>query len=197
MFKFFTKKYSVIRKAKSCKGWTSDEMLDQLYDLAQSIESVEGDILEIGSAWGRSAILFLMASPKEFYSIDPHTGGRAFIERNENQNSLEVFKSNIAKFNFTNRVKNFVNTTQEVVEKNLLQNKRFAFVFIDGLHSAEGVKIDFDFAYPLLASGGVMAFDDYFSPNIPDYTAMIDLLCKDNQISLIRDSNTKLVYFKK
>lgn len=196
MFRFI-EKHVAIRKAETCKGWTSSQMLGQLYDLAQSVESIEGDILEIGSAWGRSAILFLLASSKDLYSIDPHTGGRAFIERNENQNSLEAFKSNIAKFNFTNRVHNFVNTTQEVADKDALRNKTFAFVFIDGLHSAEGVKIDFDFTFPLLAKGGLMAFDDYFSSNIPDYTAMIDTLCRENQLALIRDTNTKLVYLKK
>lgn len=197
MFKFLTKKHAAIKKSRTCKGWTSYKMLEQLYDLVQSVDSVDGDILEIGSAWGRSAILLLTASKKKFYSIDPHTGGRAFIEQNKKQNSLEYFKENIAKFSFEERTTLLVKTTQEVTEEKTLNNHKFAFVFIDGLHSAEGVKIDFDLSYSLLSKNGIMAFDDYFSESIPDYTAMIDQLCQENNIKLIKDTEAKLVYFIK
>ena len=65
---------------------------------------LDGDILEIGSAWGRSAVLLGYASSKHIWSIDPHTGGRAFIERGEVQNSFEIFKANLAKNELNERV---------------------------------------------------------------------------------------------
>jgi predicted O-methyltransferase YrrM len=39
--------------------------------------------------------------------------------------------------------------------------KEFDFIYIDGDHSAEGVYSDAILAFPLLKSGGILAFDDY------------------------------------
>ena len=43
-------KKEIISLALSCKGWTDDLKLSKLFDLAEEVESLPGDILEIGSA---------------------------------------------------------------------------------------------------------------------------------------------------
>jgi len=81
-------KEEAIEKALKCKGWTSRAKLSLLYDLAQQTEKINGDILEIGSAWGRSTVLLAFASTKIIWSIDPHTGGIAYIKRGKSKAPL-------------------------------------------------------------------------------------------------------------
>jgi predicted O-methyltransferase YrrM len=78
-----------IKKALMCKGWTTATQLTLVAKLLRSTESLDGDILEIGSAWGRSTVMMGLSSRKKIWSIDPHTGGIAYILRNEDQGSFE------------------------------------------------------------------------------------------------------------
>jgi predicted O-methyltransferase YrrM len=191
-------KRPAIKRALRCQGWTNDIKLSILYDIAIRTSVLEGAILEIGSAWGRSAVLLGHASSKQIWSIDPHTGGRAYIERGEVQESFEIFKSNLSKNRLDNRVTILKCTTEEVVEKKLLPAKlKFSMVYIDGLHTARGVEIDFGMAFERLVSGGFIVFDDYFEDSVPDYTEMIDSLALRHSLALIKDKNSKLVYFEK
>lgn len=76
--------------------------------------------------------------------------------------------------------KNFINETQklyllredshrkEALEKvkEILNGKKLDFLFIDGDHSYEGVKKDFEMYSPLVKYGGIIAFHDIvFHPN--------------------------------
>lgn len=191
-------KRPAIKRALNCQGWTSDKKLSVLYDIALRTSVLDGDVLEIGSAWGRSAILLGYASSKHIWSIDPHTGGRAYIERGEVQESFEIFKANLAKNGLDKRVTILKYTTDEVIAKKLLPaSLKFSMVFIDGLHTARGVEIDFGLAFEHLVPGGVIAFDDYFEESIPDYTEMIDALMLRHGLALIKDEDSRMVYFEK
>lgn len=161
-----TKKNKLILKALSCKGWTNYERLSLLYDLLIKTKKIKGDILEIGSAFGRSTVLLGLASKKMIWSIDPHTGGRAYIEKNENQDSFKEFSSSLKKYKIKN-IKILKHTTKEVIEKGLIpKDVRFSLVFIDGLHTPKGVTIDFNLACGRLRNGGIAVFDDYFEKNV-------------------------------
>lgn len=187
-----------IKRALRCQGWTDKNKLCVLFHVAKTTRGLEGDILEIGSAWGRSTVLFGYASNKNIWSIDPHTGGRAYIERGEAQDSFETFKANLARNGLDGRVKILKCTTDEVIEKKLLPDSlRFAMVFIDGLHTARGVEVDFELAFERLVQGGIMVFDDYFEDSIPDYTKMIDELVIRHNLALIKDQDARLVYIEK
>ena len=191
-------KKRAISEALRCQGWTSEQKLSVLYDLATQTDSLDGDILEIGSAWGRSTVLLGHASGKRIWSIDPHTGGRAFIERGEKQNSFDLFKENLTRNKLVNQVRILKHATVEVMEKGLLPDtQKFSLVFIDGLHTAEGVELDFKLAFERLVPGGVMAFDDYAEKSIPDYTERIDALVLRHKLTLDKDRLSGLVYFGK
>lgn len=191
-------KRAAIRHALGCQGWTSKQKLSFLYDIAQQTGKLDGNILEIGSAWGRSAVLLAFASNKHIWSIDPHTGGRAYIERGEVQNSFDIFKANMARFGFDGRVTSLKFTTDEVIAKKLLApSLRFSMSFIDGLHTAKGVETDFELAFARLVPGGVIIFDDYAEASIPDYTEMIDALMERHGLKLINDNKSSLVYIRK
>ena len=193
-----SKKSIAVKHAMSCKGWTNEYKLSLLYDLVHATRNMNGDILEIGSAFGRSTVLLGLASKKTIWSIDPHTGGRKFIERNENQNSFEEFVANLNRFDLKERIKILKNTTQDVIEKQLIpENIRFSFVFIDGLHTVEGVNLDFKLAYKHLMQKGILAFDDYFANYFVDYAEAIDVIVRKRGLDLILEKSSGLVYLIK
>ncbi len=69
----------------------------------------------------------------------------------------------------------------------------FDFIFIDGDHSAEGVKADIEEALPLLAPGGLMAFHDYGRPTDPGVKEMVDALLLGTGSELIEKTGTVAV----
>lgn len=189
-------KYKAIANALKCKGWTNEKKLSLLYDLALQTETLDGDILEIGSAWGRSTVLLGLTTKKKIWSIDPHTGGIAYIRRGDVQNSFEEFKANLEKYRIEDRVNVLRSTTCEVEKNELIpQTVKFSIVFIDGLHTAEGVKIDFNYAYKRLVNSGIMVFDDYFETSLADYGEMIDKLVNEKSALLVKDIDSRIVYF--
>ena len=77
------------------------------------------------------------------YSIDPHTGGLAYIERGEDKSSFNEFIENLEINCLSKRIKVIKNTAQEVIENTLISyTVRFSLVFVDGLHTSEGVEKD-------------------------------------------------------
>ena len=181
----------------SVKGWTSSRKLGVLVDLLDKTEKLDGDILEIGSAWGRSTVLLGLSSEKAIWSIDPHTGGVAFMREGNRQRSFEEFQVNLQRHGLAERVQILKYTTQEVAQRGLMAESRLAFVFIDGLHTAEGVKVDFDFAYEHAVASAILAFDDYFEESVKDYSEMIDSIVKDRGLTLNHDRRSKLVWLVK
>lgn len=196
MFNIFYKSRA-IKKSMTCKGWTDHSKLSLIYDLVKKTERLTGDILEIGSAWGRSTSLLCFASKKKIWSVDPHTGGRAFNETGINQNSYNEFLDNLRRLGLQERVVVLKMTTDAAFKDGAIIDKSFSFVFIDGLHTPEGVRIDFENSYPRLERGGLIVFDDYFEETVADYKDAIDSLASENGISLIMDRNSRLVYFNK
>lgn len=198
MFTDYFIKRKAIRAALKCEGWTSNAKLSFLYDMVKRTCPLEGDILEIGSAWGRSSVVLGYACNKKIWSIDPHTGGRAFIEKGVVLDTFETFKNNIRENGLSERVVILKHTTSDAMAMNLIPaSQRYAFVFIDGLHTAEGVALDFALSYEKLAKNGVMVFDDYYEKSIPDYTEMIDSIASKNKLELHTNRNSRLVYFVK
>jgi predicted O-methyltransferase YrrM len=190
--------FPAISQALSCKGWTDENKLLKLFDLVQESEHLEGDILEIGSAWGRSTVLLGLASKKKIWSIDPHTGGLAYIQKGEEQNSFNEFLRNISAHGISEKVVVLKNMTQEVMDLNLIPSSiNFSLAFIDGLHTRKGVQNDFKLAYSRLVLSGVMIFDDYFEPTVKDYAEMIDTIAGRSKVQLIKDEQSRLVYFYK
>ena len=76
------------------------------------------------------------------------------------------FKENFYKSFATNKQKIFLfrenshnpNTYEKV--KVLLESQKLDFLFIDGDHSYEGVKTDFELYSPLVKKGGIISFHD-------------------------------------
>ena len=177
------------------RGWLAGTDAYLLYSLARRGPST-GCIVEIGSAWGRSTV-FLAAGSKVagrevVFAIDPHTGDQWFLEgvappRGGSPNgpkseldsqftSLTEFMRNIRRFRLADWVKPVVSTASMAAET--LETGPIRLLYIDGLHTYEGVKEDIRNWVPRLAPGGAVVFDDYFNsrPDVGVSRAVDELL---------------------
>ena len=127
-----------------------------LYTLAKNCTG-KGCIVEIGSYKGKSTAYLGMGSKEgkkiKVYAIDPHDART--IPKQED--TFSAFQRNIKKAGVANLIVPLVMTSKEAVEK---IKEPIELIFIDGDHSYEGVKLDFDLYFPKVIDGGIIAFHD-------------------------------------
>lgn len=148
-------------------------------------ESIEGDsvcILEIGSLYGISlAILYnhviTRASQVKVAGLDPFDGyyGQAIdavLNQPVNEHTFirNMQLANVPKSDYT-VIKKF-STDPEALS--ISANLPINLLIIDGDHSYEGVKFDFETYFPLLQPGGFVIFDDYNAKEWPGVQQFVD-----------------------
>ncbi|HEV8621132.1 MAG TPA: class I SAM-dependent methyltransferase, partial [Nitrospiraceae bacterium] len=138
----------VMRIVSSVEGWLSDREIVFLYNAARAC-SPGGVILEIGSWKGKSTICLAKGSyaggKALVYAVDPHVGT---LEQNHwlgGGSSLDDFKRNIEAARIANLVIPVVKRSQDLASE---WNKPISFLWIDGDHSYESAKRDFDLFSP-------------------------------------------------
>ena len=151
-----------------------------LYTLCY-MQSIEGDVVEIGSWQGRSST-FLARAVKEskngnFYAID-HFGGNvgkeSFYKVDGTLNGLkDNFNHNISKFGLSDVVHLLDMRNTEAAKQ--LEENTIRFLFIDGDHTKEGVRRDIELFFPRLIKGSIVVFDDYFE-GFPGLVEAVDEL---------------------
>lgn len=184
---------SVLELAGLCRyadlipGMCDDEKLRVLLEIAR--HSAEGDIVEIGSWWGKSA--FILAWMAKHFQIgkllcvDPWSN--AHLVQNEKivdsgsaqvdaEEALSVFQIGLLPFN-ANHI-NFLNMTsaegaQYYASEPVIVSDHFgetsyrgkiAILHIDGNHTYDAVKTDIDAWSGFVVDGGWIVFDDYLWP---------------------------------
>lgn len=154
-----------IRKlVDSVDGWLTDAEGELLYNLAKNCTG-EGVIVEIGSWKGKSTIWLGKGSLKgekvKVYAIDPHTGSSEHKKAYGKVWTFEEFSHNIKNAQLDDVVIPIVKTSEKAA-KNF--DDPVEFIFIDGAHEYELVKLDFELWFPKLINGGTMAFHDTMAP---------------------------------
>lgn len=180
-----------LRARDSVPGWLSGPDARTLYALAHHGPG-EGAIVEIGSAWGKSTIFLASGSKRagreRVFAIDPHTGDPTYLEQDlspfwpprrrlpftpapdismlkpthgEQFTSYEAFQRNLQRFRLDDWVVPIVSTSEEASRS--WNGTPIRLLFVDGLHSYEGVSIDIRDWVPRVIRGGVIVFDDYFT----------------------------------
>ncbi len=128
-----------------------------LYGLARSLKP---DVaVEIGSARGRSAC-FVGQALKEngkgrLFAIDPHTTTN--WNDTDSVNTIDVMRGNIASLGLGSHVEIVRDVSQNVAAT---WTKQIDMLFIDGDHSYEGVKRDWDLFSPFVGPFGFVVFHD-------------------------------------
>ena len=108
------------------------------------------DVLEIGAAFGYSAIAMALAGARVL-SVDPHL----------THQSYKAMQSNVDAYGMTEFIQIWCGYSQEALPHMVDLPKRFDVIFIDGDHTTAGVTNDVMWAQRLLTPGGVLACHDY------------------------------------
>ena len=141
-------------------GWLSDKEGEFLYNVAKNCKG-KGVIVEIGSWKGKSTIWLAKGSKAgnevKIYAIDPHTGSSEHKRTYGEVSTFEEFKRNIKMAGVEDVIAPIVKTSEEAAKT---FEEPVEFVFIDGAHEYEMVKLDFLLWFPKLIEGGIIAFHD-------------------------------------
>ncbi|BBO79781.1 hypothetical protein DSCO28_03470 [Desulfosarcina ovata subsp. sediminis] len=129
----------------------------------------EGEIVEIGSFMGKSTCWLAAGvvgnthakinAVDHFKGSIEHQAGKACESQvvAEDGTTLGVFKNNIRKAKLEKCVNPIVGASEEIAE---IWEKPLRLLFIDGDHSYEGVKKDFEMWSPFIVKSGIIAFHD-------------------------------------
>lgn len=152
--------FEVKRIANTFEGWLTTEEAKYLFDTASQLKN-QGVIVEIGSYKGKSTSFIgngaKIAGVDKLFCIDPHIGSEKLRQKLGVYNSFEQFQQNCIKANVNDIVHPIVDISENAI-KNFTD--KIEFLFIDGDHSYEAVKLDFELWSPLLINGGIISFHD-------------------------------------
>lgn len=150
----------VQKKISKVDGWLLRGEAELLFNTAKNCKGA-GKIVEIGSWKGKSTICLASGSilgPRtKIIAIDPHIGSSEHQKTNKKVDTFSEFKANLKKAGVDKMVTPFVKKSEEVANH---FNEPVEFIFIDGAHEYELVKLDFRLWFPKVINGGTMAFHD-------------------------------------
>lgn len=140
-----------MRDQESTKG-----LLDLIKELGDNSNKT---MIEIGSFVGESTVLFAQ-SFKEVIAIDPFLEGYDDLDPTSYLFEFKnVYQTYLDRTGDYKNIKTIVSTSNDAVSK--LEGSKYDFVYIDGLHTYEGVKTDITNYLPLVKEGGVIGGHDY------------------------------------
>src|SRR5205823_9002003 len=129
-----------------------------LYGLVRSMKPET--CVEIGSARGKSACYIGLALTENargrLYAIDPHRQ-TDWNDANSPADTLEAFRANVVALGLSEHVI-IVRSTSEEAARNW--QSRIDLLFLDGDHSYDGVKRDWDLFVPYVKPFGIVVFHD-------------------------------------
>ena len=133
--------------------------------------AIGNDCLEVGSAWGYSAVMMARQGARSVTSVDHH------LPDDSNQgaeNSRDVMRQHIEFFGVADTVTMICAASQAALPGLVSQGKRFGLVFIDGDHSYDTVLHDVSWARRLAGDDGYIACHDYGPAGIGSVTRAVD-----------------------
>lgn len=122
-----------------------------------------GSVLEIGSAFGYSAVAMALAGGT-VTAIDPHSW----------LNSYGVMTANLAAYAMLSNVDIRMASSQTIMPQLFAEGRLFDLVWIDGDHEAPAVAHDVEWARKLLKPTGTLACHDYDEATCPGVRQALD-----------------------
>lgn len=167
---------------KKMKGKCNETAMSYLCELVQSLSDTPGWLIDLGTYYGRSAMVLAMASlgdqqKRRIISIDNYQEGRNAQQEIGPDNPAPTFWQTHGMFKCRTRVHLVFGDTADVPP--ICQGEKIALVFVDGDHRREQLEKDILAWKPLIRVGGMMVFDDYGSQRWPDVQEVVDELMGD------------------
>ncbi|ODS30006.1 MAG: translation elongation factor P [Candidatus Scalindua rubra] len=157
------------------EGMISLEEATLLYELAKN--TLDHCIVEVGSYRGRSTVALgrgsLDGGMVPVYAIDPHEEFTGILGGSFGPADRGAFFQTMLATSCYHVVR-LINLSSEQLSPNW--NQKISLLWIDGDHSYEGVKRDFDCWLPHLTLGTFIAFDDSKDPKLGPYRLIEELL---------------------
>jgi predicted O-methyltransferase YrrM len=152
-------------------GWLSREGAAALHAAASRVTNDEA-IVKIGNRHGRSTAALALGCLRKrtIYAVDPHTGGRSYVEASTTADSLVHSQHTVSNLKIDN-VLTVVALNHDAATT--YSGPRIGLLFIDGWHSTEAVLDDYASWAPYLAPGATIIFDDRRLPEVR--TAILQL----------------------
>lgn len=165
---FYKKKYTSILKEingyRKIDGWLTDREAYGLYNISSKLGK-GAVVVEIGSWKGKSTYCIAKGLKKgTIYAIDPFNaegeeGSKDIYQQNKGEMPLlDQFTGKMGELGVMGSIKALKGYSHEFVDTISTMD----FLFIDGDHSIEGCRYDFEQYSPLLKTGGFVAFHDYY-----------------------------------
>lgn len=124
-------------------------------------------VLEVGSAYGYSAVVMARAGAEHVTAVDPHHAIPSSAPG-------AIMAANVESLGLAGRVEMIREFSGDVLPAWAELGTRFGLVFIDGDHRAPAAADDARMSVPLLEPGGVLAFHDYQDPECPGVAEALD-----------------------
>jgi predicted O-methyltransferase YrrM len=141
--------------------WMRDqEGTEGLLDLIKELgDNSNKTMIEIGSFVGESTVMFAQ-SFKKVIAIDP------FMEGYDPQDPTSylfefdnVYQTYLDRITIYSNIQTIIETSDNAIKE--LDSETYDFIYLDGLHTYEGVKTDITNYLPLVKKGGVIGGHDY------------------------------------
>jgi len=192
-----------------CKGRLAVSIQDAVFRVlvAQSIVDEDLEILEIGSLFGINlAILYDNCGGRfeaiHLTAIDPLDGyyktslfdivTNTPINRDTFEHNMRISGVKSEAFTLVQKLSTEERTLARVGKKS------YNFLIIDGDHSYNGIKFDFENYLPMVRKGGYIIFDDYNSDEWPDVSKYINFEVKNNkQVKYVGNEWRTAIFRKK
>lgn len=141
--------------------WMRDQQQsDGLMNLIKYLNPTkEKRMIEIGSFVGESTVLFAQ-NFKSVIAIDPFMEG--YDDADPTSYLFEfnnVYQTYLERTGDHKNIQTIVSTSDDAIGQ--LNGSKYDFIYIDGLHTYEGVKKDIENYLPLVKSGGYIGGHDY------------------------------------
>jgi predicted O-methyltransferase YrrM len=173
----------LIRTARAVGGFLSEKEMKFLA-MAAACPVAEGVILEIGSFMGKSTVILATAGQiapgTEVVAVDPLEFRPASDPKRGKESCLDSFKANLRNAKVENLVEFHQMRSQQLAPL-WRRDRKIRLLWIDGDHSYEGAKSDFDLFSPFLADGAIVALHDCFKHDVgPMRVLAEDMLLSKN-----------------